>query len=141
MMRIIVHSILSLIFLIANAFINKLAKNDPDICPCASGWRIVNGKFISSVLFIVSVINIFIPVNTFINNIPLIGSGGIILHIFFNLILFYIINSLCRQLNEPENAKCKYIEGFKYMQYIIANIPLSYILISAITISIISFYL
>ena len=141
MLRIVIHSILTLLFLFINGFINKIAKNDPEICPCAGGWRIVNGKFISSILFFASLVNIFIPVNIFINSIPLIGSGGILLHIILTLILAYIVNSLCRQLNEPENSECKYIEGFKYIQRIISNISISYMLISAIMISIISFYL
>lgn len=141
MIRIVVHSILTLIFLFINAFINRIAKNDSELCPCASGWRIVNGKFISSILFFVSLVNIFLPVNTFINSIPIIGSGGILLHILLSLILAYILNSLCRQLNEPENSECKYIEGFKYIQQLIANISITYILISSVIISIISFYL
>jgi len=140
-MRIVIHSILTLIFLFANGFINRIAKNDPETCPSARGWRIVNGKFISSILFFASLVNIFIPVNTFINSIPIIGSSGILLHILLTLILAYIINSLCRQLNEPENAGCKHIDGFKYVQGIIAKTPLTYVLITSICISIISFYI
>jgi hypothetical protein len=69
-------------------FINHLEKQKN--CPCSTGWKITNGKFISSLLFIVGLVNIFISANKILYGIPLIGSSYVFIFVFSSHIYLYV---------------------------------------------------
>ncbi len=140
-LRIILNIILAVLLLIANAYINAISQSDPKTCPCASGWRITNGKLTSSFLFFISIVNIFMPVNNFISQIPLIGSGGIIIYMLMLSMLVYILNSLSRQLDTPECKSCSNVNGFASFKNILSSQSMTNLILFAIGASIISFYI
>jgi hypothetical protein len=138
--RVILNIILAIILLVSNAYINEISKSDPKLCPCASGWRITNGKLISSFLFFISIANIFVPVNSFISQIPLIGSGGILIYMLMLSVLIYILNSISRQLDTPECKDCSNVNGFAGFKKILSGQSMTNLMIFSISASIILFY-
>jgi len=109
-------------------------------CSLSEGWRITNGKVVSSMLMIVGLINIFIPVNKFLSTLPIIGSGYVLI---FMLTLFgqlYIINRLVINVKESEESKCK-IKGFDILINFFSTKTIVECIYITIIISILFFYL
>ena len=104
-------------------------------CELANSLYVSNGKLLSSLLVFISAVNIFMPVNKFLSNIPIIGSSYVLL-----FILLFILKRIVINLDEPENKKCK-IKEYKLLSNFISDI--SYFQCSYITIiiSVIFFYL
>ena len=82
-------------------------------CPLAEGWRITNGKILSSLLMIIAVINIFIPASKFLSTLPIIGSSYVLLFVLAVFVLLFIINRLSINLAERNDNKCT-ITGYGY---------------------------
>ena len=109
-------------------------------CELANSLYVSNGKLLSSLLVFISAVNIFMPVNKFLSNIPIIGSSYVLLFILLLFILLFILKRIVINLDEPENKKCK-IKEYKLLSNFISDI--SYFQCSYITIiiSVIFFYL
>ena len=75
-------------------------------CALAKSLYISNGKLLSSLLMLLSVVNIGVPVNKFLSTIPIIGSSYVFLFILLLFMLLFILKRIANNLNEPENKKC-----------------------------------
>jgi uncharacterized membrane protein len=111
----ILRVIYSLLFTIACGYISNFiqAIESKKKCPLAEGWRITNGKIISSLLMIVGAINIFIPASKFLSTLPIIGSSYVLLFVLAVFILLFIMNRLSINITERDDSKCK-ISGYGY---------------------------
>lgn len=111
----ILRIIYSLIFTIACGYVSNFiqAIADKKKCPLSEGWRITNGKLISSILMIIGAINIFIPVSKFLSTLPIIGSSYVLLFVLAVFLLLFIINRLSINIADREDNRCK-ITGYGY---------------------------
>jgi len=109
----ILRILYSIIFTIISIYFTQFIKaiENKKKCPLSEGWRITNGKILSSLLMIVGVINIFVPASKFISTIPLIGSTYVLLFVLTLFTDLIIINRLVKNLQDEENYKCS-IKGF-----------------------------
>ena len=109
-------------------------------CDFSKSLYVSNGKLLSSLLMLISVVNIFMPVNKFLSTIPIIGSSYVLLFILLLFMLLFILKRIVINLNDPENKKCK-VKDYKVLTHFIDD--LSYAQCSYITIfiSIVFFYL
>ena len=82
-LRIIYSSIFTLIAIYFTQFITAIENKKK--CSLSEGWRITNGKVLSSLLMIVGIVNIVVPANKFLSTLPIVGSSYILL---FALALF-----------------------------------------------------
>jgi len=108
-LRIIYSSIFALIAIYFTQFITAIENKKK--CSLSEGWRITNGKVLSSLLMIVGIVNIFVPANKFLSTLPIIGSSYILL---FSLALFgdlFIIYRLSINIDESNDSRCK-IKGY-----------------------------
>jgi len=111
----ILRVIYSLLFTIACGYISNFiqAIESKKKCPLSEGWRITNGKIISSLLMIIGAINIFIPVSKFLSTLPIIGSSYVLLFVLAVFILLFIMNRLSINIAERDDSKCK-VSGYGY---------------------------
>ena len=72
-LRIIYSIIFTITSIYFTQFINAIAEKKK--CPLSEGWRITNGKILSSLLMIVGLVNIFVPASKFLSTLPVIGSS------------------------------------------------------------------
>ena len=70
--RILFSVVFSLTFLYVSQFITEVGKKK---CPLASSLYISNGKLFGGILIMIGLINIILPINKFIYNIPVIGTS------------------------------------------------------------------
>ena len=108
-LRIIYSLIFTLISIYFTQFISAIENKKK--CALSEGWRITNGKVLSSLLMIVGIVNIFVPANKFLSTLPIIGSSYILL---FSLALFgnlFIIYRLSKNIDESDDSRCK-IKGY-----------------------------
>ena len=108
-LRIIYSLIFTLLFIYFTQFISAIENKKK--CALSEGWRITNGKVLSSLLMIVGIVNIFVPANKFLSTLPIIGSSYILL---FSLALFgnlFIIYRLSKNIDESDDSRCK-IKGY-----------------------------
>jgi len=109
----IVRILFSLLFTLLCIYFTQFitALENKKKCPLSKGWRITNGKLLSSALMIVGIVNVFIPANKFLSTLPLIGSTYVL---FFALLLYgilFIVNRLAKNIVESDNSKCK-LKGY-----------------------------
>lgn len=109
-------------------------------CELAKSLYISNGKLLSSLLMVISVVNIFMPVNKFLSNIPIIGSSYVFLFIVLLFMLLFILKRIVINLNEPENKKCKF-KDYKSLTNFIDDLSYMQCCYITIIISIVFFYL
>jgi hypothetical protein len=119
-------------------FINHLEKQKN--CPCSTGWKITNGKFISSLLFIVGLVNIFISANKILYSIPLIGSGYVFIFVFMLFMELFIMTRITKNLQEEECKGCN-INGFKSLCKLFRKRNTTDCIYVSIIVSIVFFYL
>ena len=137
-LRIIYSLIFTLVCMYFTQFINAIEEKKK--CPLSEGWRITNGKIISSLLMLVGLINIFVPASKFLSTLPIIGSSYVlvfVLALFGNLI---IINRLSINIAESENSKCN-IKGYDMIINFFSEKSFTDCIYFTIIISIIFFYL
>ncbi len=137
-LRIIYSLIFTLVFLYFTQFINAIEEKKK--CPLSEGWRITNGKIISSLLMLVGLINVFVPASKFLSTLPIIGSSYVlvfVLALFGDLI---IINRLSINIAESENSKCK-LKGYDMIINFFSEKSFTDCIYFTIIISIIFFYL
>ena len=102
-------------------------------CLCNSGWRIENIKMISIITILISIINLFIPLNKTLYKIPVISTFmtfGLILIIFSQL---FLMLRLSRQLN---TAKCQDTCDIDWIFVYIRNMTMGNIFLASVIISI-----
>jgi hypothetical protein len=109
-------------------------------CEFAKSLYVSNGKLLSSLLMFISVVNIFIPVNKFLSNIPIIGSSYVFLFMLLLFMLLFILKRIVINLNEPENKKCNN-KNYKSLTYFIDDISYMQCFYITIIISVVFFYL
>ena len=138
----IIRVLYSVIFTILCIYITQFVKaiEEKPKCALSKGWRITNGKLLSSLLMIVGIVNIFIPANKFLSTLPLVGSSYVLL---FTLTLFtdlFIVNRLAINIAESETTKCQ-LKGYDIILNLFSNITITECIYYTIIISVLFFYL
>ena len=137
----IVRILFSLIITMSSMYITQYITAIGDRkCELAKSLYISNGKLLSSVLMFISAINIFIPVNKFLSNIPIVGSSYVFIFIILLFMLLFILKRIVINLDEPENKKCK-IKDYKSFSNFISDISYAQCTYITIIISVLFFYL
>jgi len=138
----ILRIIYSLLFTAINIYITQFIKGieDKKDCELSTGWRITNGKFISSILMIVGIINIFIPASKFLSTLPIIGSSYVLIFVLALLGELFIVNRLSINIDEDETAKCK-PKGFDMIIDYFSSKTFFECVIMTVVMSIVFFYL
>ena len=119
-------------------FINHLEKQKD--CPCSTGWKITNGKFISSLLFIVGLVNIFISANKILYSIPLIGSSYVFIFVFMLFMELFIMTRITKNLQEEECKGCD-VKSFKSLCKLFRKRNTTDCIYVSVIVSIVFFYL
>lgn len=119
-------------------FISKIEEKKK--CPLSEGWRITNGKMLSSLLMIVSAINIFIPVSKFLSTLPIIGSSYVLLFVLAVFMLLFIINRLSVNISERDDSYCN-IKGYDFIIDFFSDRTIMECIYITVIISMIFFYL
>lgn len=138
----IVRIIYSLIFTIINIYFSQFINSieEKQNCPLSTGWRITNGKIISSLLMIVGLVNIFVPANKFLSTLPLIGSSYVLIFVgalFFEL---FIVNRLVINMEDSENSKCS-VKGYDMLRRFFSDFTTTECIYYTVIITILFFYL
>lgn len=138
----ILRIIYSLLFTAINIYITQFIKGieDKKNCELSTGWRITNGKVISSLLMIVGLINIFVPASKFLSTLPIIGSSYVLIFVIALLGELFIVNRLSINIDEDETAKCK-PKGFDMLINYFSSKTFFECVIMTVIISILFFYL
>ena len=137
----ILRIIFSLIITMCSMYITQYITAIGDRkCELAKSLYISNGKLLSSLLMVISVVNIFMPVNKFLSNIPIIGSSYVFLFILLLYMLLFILKRIVNNLDEPENKKCN-IKDYKSVSKFISDISYVQCIYITIIISVVFFYL
>ncbi len=114
-------------------------ENQPN-CPCNSGWKLTQGKMISSLMFVICLANLFYPINNLVMNVPVIGSGAIAVFIFLMGLEFFVVNRISKQVISYKcREKCT-VEGHKTINGIFAEMTMLSSIFWAFILSIILFY-
>jgi len=137
-LRIIFSIIFTVVHIYFTQFINAIEEKKN--CPLSTGWRITNGKLISSLLMIVGLINIFLPASKFLSTIPLIGSSYVLLFVIALFSELFIIYRLADNIGDDENSKCK-VKGYDFIINFFSDKDLSHCLFYTIIVSVLFFYL
>lgn len=137
-LRIIFNGIFAFCSLQASRAVLHIEKQKK--CPCSKGWKISTTKPLSSLFFVISIINIFISANNILSQIPLVGSSYALLFLLCLFMELLALSRLAKCLQDEENNNCD-IKGyeplFKFFQQL-TIIECSYI---SIILTIIFFYL
>ena len=102
--RILFSLLFSLIFLYVFQFITEVGKKK---CPLASSLYISNGKLFGGILIMIGLINIILPINKFIYNIPVIGTSYVFIIMLLIFVMFFVLKRIISNLQEDENKKCR----------------------------------
>jgi len=109
-------------------------------CPCSTGWKISNGKFISSLLFIVGLINIFFSANNLLSQIPIIGSSYALIFVLLIFVEMFILSRLSKNLREKECSACN-VKGYETLCKFFRKRDTTECIYISLIIAIIFFYL
>ena len=96
----IVNSLLILFCCGLTIYLNNIKKINN--CPLKENWRLQNSITLLNLLFITTVINLFIPLHNFFYALPLIGGWYILI---FAVWIFIILYSVTQISNEIKNNK------------------------------------
>ena len=137
----ILRIIFSLIITMCSMYITQYITAIGDRkCGLAKSLYISNGKLLSSLLMLVSVVNMFMPINKFLSNIPIIGSSYVLLFILLLFMLLFILKRIVNNLGETANKKCN-IKEYKSFTNFVSNISYVQCCYITIIIYVIFFYL
>jgi hypothetical protein len=136
-LRIVFSLIFTFICLYITKFINAIEAKK---CPLSKSLYISNGKLCSSLLMLIGAINIFMPINKFVANIPVIGSSYVLLFILILFIKLFILKRIVSNLSESENKKCN-VKTYKSLIYFINERSIQEMIYFTLIISIIFFYI
>lgn len=136
MIKIIFYVLLLLFNLLIYKSILDIQKQEK--CECKNGWKIENIKIISLIIILLSLINLFIPINKFLYNIPVIGT-----FITFALVIlvFGQIFILIRFSREIKSGRCMANCKSNWLFDNIKEISLTTTFIISIILSVILLYL
>ena len=139
-LRIIFSIVFTLLCLYLTQFITEISEKK---CPLASSLYISNGKLLCSLLIVIGIINIFIPINTFLASIPILGSSYILLFILVLFTTFFILKRIVSNLYESENKSCmvKISKSYKSLTKFINNRSITECIYFTFILSILFFYL
>ena len=92
----VLRIIYSLLFVVCCSYVSTFIQDieKKQNCSLSNGWRITNGKLLSSLLMIIAGINICMPASKFLSTIPIIGSSYILLFVLAVFLLLFIITRL-----------------------------------------------
>lgn len=113
---------------------------DKKNCDLSTGWRITNGKIISSLLMIVGVVNIFIPASKFLSTVPIIGSSYVLIFVLALFFELFIVNRLSININEYDTMQCT-PKGYDMLINYFSSKTVLECITMAVIISILFFYL
>jgi len=132
----------SLIFCIGFAYFGNYIKaiESNSKCPLSSGWRISNGKFLSSIMMIIGAINVFCPASKFLSTLPIIGSSYVLLFVLGVFMELFILNRLAINIEQRDDSLCV-IKGYAWMTEFFSNIGIAECIYYTLGISVIFFYL
>ena len=138
----ILRVIYSLIFAISCSYISNFIQTveAKKKCPLAEGWRITNGKLLSSLLMIIGAINVFVPASKFLSTLPIVGSSYVLIFVLMVFGLLFIVNRLCVNIAEREDSKCS-IKGYHTLLEFFGNRTVMECIYITIGVSMIFFYL
>jgi hypothetical protein len=115
--RIIFNGIFAFSSLQASRAVTHIEKQTD--CPCSKGWKISTAKPLSSLFFVISIINIFVSANNILSQIPLIGSSYALIFLLCLFMELFTMSRLAKCLQDEENSDCD-IKGheplFKFFQ-------------------------
>jgi len=139
-LRILFSIIFTLICLYFTQFITFIGDTK---CPLSKSLYISNGKLLSSLLMVIGAINIFMPINKYLSNIPILGSSYILLFILALFVTFFILKRIVSNLDEAENTKCKNktYKTYKSLANFIDDRSITECIYFTLIISILFFYL
>jgi len=137
-LRIIYSLLFTIVCIYFTQFINAIEEKKK--CPISKGWRITNGKIISSLLMIVGLINIFIPASKFLSTLPIIGSSYVLLFVLSVFGELFIINRLSINIVESDNTSCN-IKGYDMIINFFSEKTFADCVYITIFVSVIFFYL
>jgi len=139
----ILRILYSLAFCVGFAYLGnyvKVIEANGSVCPLSSGWRITNGKMLSSIMMIIGAVNVFCPASKFLSTLPIIGSSYVLLFVLGVFMNLFIINRLAINLEERNDSLCK-IKGYSWITNFFANKGVADCIYYTLGISIIFFYL
>lgn len=138
----IIRILYSLAFSIGFAYLGNYVKavEANKSCPLASGWRITNGKMLSSIMMVIGAVNVFCPASKFLSTLPIIGSSYVLLFVLGVFMNLFIINRLAVNLEDREDSICN-IKGYNWITNFFANKSIADCIYYTLGISIIFFYL
>lgn len=139
----ILRIIYSLAFCIGFAYLGnyiKAIESNGSACSLSSGWRITNGKMLSSIMMIIGGVNVFCPASKFLSTLPIIGSSYVVLFVLGVFMNLFIINRLAINLEEDGESLCK-IKGYGWITDFFSSKGVSDCIYYTLGISIVFFYL
>jgi len=135
--RILFSLVFSLTFLYLSQFITEVGKKK---CPLSSSLYISNGKLFGGILIMIGLINIILPINKFIYNIPIIGTSYVFIIMILIFVMFFVLKRIISNLQEDENKKCR-TKNYKRLRDFIENRSIGECIYITVAISIVFFYL
>jgi hypothetical protein len=132
----------SLAFCVGFAYLGNYIKaiEANDTCPLATGWRITNGKMLTSLMMIIGAVNVFCPASKFLSTLPIVGSSYVLLFVIGVFMVLFIINRLAVNLEEREDSKCM-IKGYGWITEFFASKGVAECIYYTLGISMLFFYL
>jgi hypothetical protein len=101
--------IINLIFLIIQIYIYKLLEyieEQGENCPCSSGWKLAQVKLITNIMILLNVINMFVPLNSGLHNIPLIGGSISLIYLLLLSLELVLVSSITKEFDTPNCKDC-----------------------------------
>jgi hypothetical protein len=136
-----IRIIYSIIFTIAFAYFGNYIKAiESKECTLSTGWRITNGKMLSTILMVIGAINVFCPASKFLSTLPIVGSSYVILFVLAVFLELFILNRLAVNLDSREDTRCS-LKGYDNMTSFWATREISHCIYYTLGISIIFFVL
>ena len=125
-LRIIINSIFLLGQIILYRFLQTL-EDQGDDCPCSSGWKLAQSKLIANIMVLLNVVNIAIPLNRGLHNIPLVGGSISLIYLILLVSELCLIYSISKELTKPICRYCdvgdyNYVAEFFQSQSVLACI-------------------
>lgn len=97
----IVNILLILFCCSLNIYLNDLKKISN--CPIKKNWRLHNAITLLNLLFVTTIINLFIPLHNFFYALPLIGGWYIIIFALWIFIILYSVTYISNEIQENED--------------------------------------
>jgi hypothetical protein len=136
----ILRILFSLLFTVCSLYVTQFIKAvEEKKCPLSEGLYVSNGKLCSSLLMIIGAINIFVPINKFVANIPVIGSSYVLLFILLLFLTLFIVKRIVVNLAESENKKCN-VKHYKSFMIFINERSMMELIYLTLILSILFFY-